>query len=1077
MAVPRYDDGLLFQVGAVRTRSKAWGPHILAELIALSSCEITTCLPESTDCDHFVTCPDADKHRSRDNTLMAKSKLIESTDKLVEVFDRSGLLEAKQLEAVKKLATTAEDPIQVARAVLKKGWLTKWQASQLLSGFHQLKLGKYRLADHLGKGELGNVYLAENPKLGRKVALKTLSKEFTSDPELVKRFLAEASAAASLDHRNIVHIHDVSSEGQRHYVVMEYVTGQDLQRRVDTDGQLSFDEATGCIRQAAEGLQHAHEQGVIHRDIKPANVMLDDQGVTKILDIGVGQLRQSESKSSDNTGEMMMSAVAYMAPEHARDEEVDKRCDIYSLGAVLYFALTGRVPFAAKTDSERATIKATKQPVPIAKLRADVPEALASLCERMMALKPDDRFASMSEVIDALASIDNSPAAAASDDDLDDLEELDTLEPLEVEMDDDVDLSSEAATTGSPESASGEGVSEENDEPKQTDEPKQKLDSKPAAGGIAIDLGDGAKPAATAAPANFAINTKRRKKKKPAPAAAKTQGPEPEAATEPEAEPIENAYAEPAASSDKPEPAEPTAEKAGVSKGLLIGGIAAAALMMLIVIGGGAMYFLSGGDDEVAQATPEPVAQAADGTTEAVGDSAADEVPTDDTAPVPVASSSDSTGTPPTDTSANPELGPADPESAAGEVIAAPVKPAAVATEPVATSGSETPAATDAAAMPATTPEEKPAEPAPTDPKPEEPKPEPKPEPKKPAEPKKKAPPKPKTFVFQPAVDLPTPAADAPELTLGQVNIRPEDAVFISMDGGDIAAAGKVKFALQNAQDGVAPRDWEFYFEDGKADPVVIATMSLPKNALTFKWTPAAVDIATATNLRNCGLRITAGQDKPQDLALRIATKVPPSTIELEKSGTVKLPMEGAPDRSSLKLEVTVKGHKAMVEPTQIELAKNGGGYIYFGENREQAALALKLDTSLTARGVNVKTDPYFMVPVETSPLRLNKGSLKKYESVGDQIGVMQNQILQGEKMANDKKTPPPQQLRMKQQLQLMKQEVAMRTKTAEKMTQLKTDMAAVGAGATLQFRVFSDTFEKQIDLIITDPKAAPVAP
>ncbi|MDA1052571.1 MAG: serine/threonine-protein kinase [Planctomycetota bacterium] len=983
---------------------------------------------------------------------MTKTKLIESTEKFAIVLERSQLFAASQLEAIKKLAETAEDPIQIARALLKNTWLTKWQASQLLSGFYNLTLGKYRLVDYLGKGELGNVYLAENPKLGRKVALKTLSKKHTGTPELVKHFLDEASAAAALDHRNIVHIHDVSSEGQRHYVVMEYISGRDLQSRVDADGRLSFADAASFVRQAAEGLRHAHEQGVIHRDVKPANIMVDDQGVAKILDMGVGHLRKAASNPSENTGELMMSAIAYMAPEHARGQDVDARCDVYSLGGVLYFLLTARAPFSTKTDAERVKIKESKRPIPLGDLRADTPQPLVELCERMMELKPDDRCASMADVLAALAGAEDlTPAVAAGGEDA----EMAEAEPGEIEI---VELD-EAADEAAPEA-------------KKT-EPEAKVESKAAAPAAKIDVGSAAKPASAVMPTDFAINTKKRKKK---PAAA----PPPPAAKAAAEKPVEEKASKPAAAAsdavatgDKPQPAA-AERKNGLSKALIIGGACAAGLLLIAGVGIGAMMLLRGGDTEVAQTTPTET----DDTDEPAGETqdsgnAAEPTPSDETggasAITPAAdpfAAPDATTTdvPASDAATTPSANTTEPAVGTGDVAAVAPAAAAVTTD----------------ATPPAEPEKTNTEPAPESPTPEVPaevKPaEVTPEPEKKPEPKP-APPKTKTFAFEPAVDLPVPAADAPELTLGQVNIRPEDTVFISLDGGDIAAAGRIEFSLQNAQDGVAPRDWEFYLSDGNTDPVVIATMSMPEKDLKFKWAPAGVANATATNLRNCSLKITAGKDQPQDLALRTPQKVAPITIDVEKSATAKLPLEGAPDRSSLKMEVTVKGHKSMVEPAQIELGKGGEAFIYFGESREQAAFALKLDASLNARGVQIKTDPYIIVPVEKSPVKLNKASIKKYEAFQAQQAVYQSRIFDLQKLINENKVPPQQKPQAQAALAEGKQQLELIDKTVAKMSQLQTDMAAVGAGASLQFRVFSDTFEKQIDLIVTDSNAAPAAP
>lgn len=985
---------------------------------------------------------------------MAKVKLIETSEKFVVVLERSQLFAPNQLDAIKKLAETAEDPVQIARALLKNGWVTKWQASQMLSGFYHLTIGKYRLSEQLGKGELGNVYLAENPKLGRKVALKTLSKQFTGDPKLVARFLNEAKAAAALDHRNIVHIHDVTSEGQRHYVVMEYVSGRDLQSRIEADGKLPISEAVSIIQQAAEGLQHAHEQSVVHRDLKPANIIVDDQGVAKILDMGVGHLRKPKNAENENTGELMMSAIAYMAPEHARGKDVDARCDIYSLGGVLYYLLTARAPFSIETDAERAKIKETRRPIPLSEMRPDTPAFLADLCDRMLATQPDDRPPSMADVITALAGGDAPAADAAvvADDD--------TAEAELVEV----------------ESETPEPSAEKVVIAVKSKEPDSKSDSEAAAPAISIDVGN-AKPAAPVAATGFSINTKRRKKNPASVPKAAEQSAIEEPATEetpqptPKKEKPASTTSEPSATDNKPAPASPSEPKKGLPKAVLIGGAIAAALLLMVGSGVGALMLFGGGAKEVAQAPPASTANEA--STDVTEDEAAGTTPSpdsldadDSTAPLDAATDAAVGSEPASDVAAV--------EPGVASAVADGVEP-----EPVAAATTEPAPAADASAEMASEPKEPPADAMPEASAPEkpaeEPAPEKKPEPKKP--PEKKAPPKPKTFVFQPAIDLPVPAGDAPVLTLGQINIRPEDAVFISMDGGDIAAGGRFEFSLQNAQDGVAPRDWEFYLSDGSTDPVVIATMSMPEKDLMFKWTQAGVDNSTATNLRNCSLTITAGQDQPQELALRTPQKIAPITIDLERSATAKLPLEGAPDRSSLKLEITVKGHKSMVEPSQIELGKGGEAIIYFGENQEQSALCLRIDASVNARGVQVKTDPYFIVPSEKSPVRLNKASIKKFESVQTQQAGLQSQIFEGQKAANDNKLPAQQKARIQGVLAEMKAQLELIDKTVQKMAQLNTDMAAVSSGASLQFRVFSDTFEKQIDLVVTDPNAAPVAP
>ena len=521
----------------------------------------------------------------------------------------------------------------------------------------------------------------------------------------------------------------------------------------------------------------------------------------------------------------------------------------------------------------------------------------------------------------------------------------------------------------------------------------------------------------------------------------------------------------------------------GLLLGLVIGGVCAVALLLLVGGGIAAIFLLGNRGDEVAQAPPAATAameappaepEAAEEQTDATS---SDDDDGDDPALVPPNAEATPVAATTTDVelSAEPEADAPESDQAAGDVAA--VEPQApdsgdASDEPM-------PSETSAVADDADSTSTEPASPAPSTDAPADDKPEPteKPPAKKEKPPAKKAPPKPKTFNIAKAIDLPAVTADAAELTMGQINIRPEDAVFISLDGGDIAASGRIEFSLQNAQDGVAPRDWEFYLADGNADPVVIATMSMPEKELKFKWTTASTELATATNLRNCSIRITAGQVQPHDVALRKPQSVAPVTIDLERSATVKLPLEGAPDRNSLKMEVTVKGHKSMMEPAQIGLGKGGDGMIFFGENREQSALALKLSASINARGVQIKTDPFFLVPVEKSPVRLNKGSIKKYEAAQAQQAVLQNQVFEGERAVKDPKVPAPQKQRMQAALAQIKQQLELINKTVEKVAKVKSDMAAVSSGATLHFRVFSDTFDKQIDLIVTDAKAVPVAP
>src|SRR5688572_20710050 len=215
---------------------------------------------------------------------MAALTPVASSEALVGVIQKSGLLSADTLAKVSAAAQATPDAGQLARDLLKAGTLSKWQAGQLLHGYHQLTIGKYKLLEQLESGAIGRVYLAEHAQMGRRALLKVLSKRQSADPATVKRFLTQAQQACGLDHRNISHVYDVNQDDERNYVVVEHVEGTDLARLVEKHGPLPLGEALEYVRQAVEGLIHAHAAGVCHGDLKPANLLLDDSDTIKIID-------------------------------------------------------------------------------------------------------------------------------------------------------------------------------------------------------------------------------------------------------------------------------------------------------------------------------------------------------------------------------------------------------------------------------------------------------------------------------------------------------------------------------------------------------------------------------------------------------------------------------------------------------------------------------------------------------------------------------------------------------------------------------------------------------------------------
>jgi membrane protein implicated in regulation of membrane protease activity len=277
----------------------------------------------------------------------------------------------------------------------------------------------------LGHGGMGTVFLARQVSLDRDVAVKIMHPDWAANPHFVARFTREAYAAAQLVHHNVVQIHDIGFEDDIHYFSMEYVPGQTLSDLVKKDGKVDPHVAVGYILQAARGLKFAHDRGMVHRDVKPDNLMLNDQGVVKVADLGLvktpaaveAETRAEEQLPADGaaSGEKLkqspnitgahtaVGTPAYMAPEQARSAaRVDQRADIYSLGCTLYALLTGRQPFAGKTILEVISKHASEPVIPPEVIVKRVPKSLSAIIIKMMAKQPDDRYADLGEVIAAL---------------------------------------------------------------------------------------------------------------------------------------------------------------------------------------------------------------------------------------------------------------------------------------------------------------------------------------------------------------------------------------------------------------------------------------------------------------------------------------------------------------------------------------------------------------------------------------------------------------------------------------------------------------------------------------------------
>lgn len=303
----------------------------------------------------------------------------------------------------------------------------------------------YEIESTLGYGGMGTVYLARQLSLDRPVALKVMSRKWSNDPIFVARFTREAYAAALLNHSNVVQIYDIGeTEGYR-YFSMEYVPGRSLADHVKAEGKVDPETAVGYILQAARGLKHAHDRGMIHRDVKPDNLLLNEQGVVKVADLGLvktpqtnaytDQLDRPKPKSGLNTIPSQMTGThialgtpAYMAPEQCRDAAtVDHRADIYSLGCTLYVLTTGRQPFDGTSAYELMTKHAYEPLVPPEQYASRVPRELSAIIQKMMAKSLSDRYASMGEVVRTLEQwlgvhTTNTGTFSAQDDEIEQLE-------------------------------------------------------------------------------------------------------------------------------------------------------------------------------------------------------------------------------------------------------------------------------------------------------------------------------------------------------------------------------------------------------------------------------------------------------------------------------------------------------------------------------------------------------------------------------------------------------------------------------------------------------------------------------
>ena len=264
-------------------------------------------------------------------------------------------------------------------------------------------LGKYQIEKEIGAGGMGAVFLARDTTLNRLAALKILPRDKAENPVLVKRFKAEGQAAAHLRHENIVSVYDAGEEDGYLYIALEYVEGTDLHNLINKRDRVPVRRSLEIITQVTQALAHAYQQGIVHRDIKPANILIRQDGVVKLTDLGLARSIDDNTETSITRAGTTVGTVDYMAPEQARDSKAaDIRSDIYSLGCTWYHMLTGRAPFSEGSLTNKLAAHATTPPPDPRELNDRVPEGIVAIIQRMMAKAQNARYQNPEELLEDL---------------------------------------------------------------------------------------------------------------------------------------------------------------------------------------------------------------------------------------------------------------------------------------------------------------------------------------------------------------------------------------------------------------------------------------------------------------------------------------------------------------------------------------------------------------------------------------------------------------------------------------------------------------------------------------------------
>lgn len=959
---------------------------------------------------------------------MAKVVPLASAKAFLDALEKSSLLSADEVVSLRTSSGDDGDPRLIARDLVRDNKLTKWQAGQLLHGFYQLIVGKYKLMDQLGTGEMGRVYLGEHAQLARKVSLKILSRKYTANPEILKKVLEDGRQAAALDHRNLSHVFDVNSEDDRYYLVTEYVEGKDLGKLVEASGATSPAQASDIVRQAAEGLEYAHSKGVNHGDLKPSNLIVDASGIVKILDLGLARLTESSPavNADESTEVATLAAQSYHAPEQASQRMVSPLVDIYSLGGILFYLLSGKSPLGGVKSAQEV-----KDACPAAN------DELAELCASMLAEDPADRPQSAQEVIAGLAAAVRAKPKPVAKEDKKSAKQKKPLvakplvaKPLEIPF----------PTAAAPKSIPLPKESSANDLGDISLDDANMVEQPPPAAEEAFSSDEEASNGESVTDDPFAGFTLETKRKKTKPAA------------KPAAEPV----AAPAAAAPAAVPQEeaaPAPIKAGKKPSM--------AIVIGVGIGGGVLILALGVTVLVwAMTRGKPV---------------------DKTAIAKVENKQKDATTPPEEANpeANPELNPeANPTVEPPSTVptkgpekttpaTTPEGPKTTVPMPMPGAGDPTKAGNPPMPMPMT-PVTTPA-PMPMPPKPEPVKPAPMPEPMVPIG---------DPFVgFAKVVTLPPleekgkalPDATKP-LLLGAVKLPPKALCLINLKGGEnaIATSAKQKFVLEAGNNGTAERDWDFKLvTEGGGTPVTVATLALQNDQLNFQWTDDATkQLTAAPYLCNCALTMSAGMGS-HVLALRQPITGEPLKIDLEKPMSAKFKIDYPPNPKQIVIQLgPPEGPFPKFKFEKQELtAKTDNTMFMTGPGDDVMLMHFKMVSNMSGPLLKIDALSNYQIHGMNKPEKYVKAKMNRLLS--DAEAASRQALLQQQQVnANINQIAPDRRAQAEAEMKKLVEDTAMQKAQAEQLMRLIKDVQGEGK---LHFHIYyeADT-ETKVDLVST---------